>query len=187
MRPGAAGSLRAVALPVVVSTILAAPAMAGPCMAVTRNFGLCVAGTPWAHPEDDAAGRAEHDQFGDGMALRLDGVSLYPTEDLLAGDAVPPDATAAARLQAYLAVWEVDVLSEHGQEDFDHAPLSFAATYRTVQRYGDDAPSLQAVIVAGSAPHWLWLLMHGPTSKPLDDFQRRTREVASLVQLQPEE
>lgn len=131
MRPGTAGSLRAVALPVVMSTVVAAPAMAG----------------------------AE----------------------------LPAAATAAARLQAYLAIWEVDVLSEHGRDIFDHAPLSFAATYRTVQRYGDDAPSLQAVIVAGSASHWLWLLMHGPTTKPLDDFKRRTRDVASLVQLQPEE
>lgn len=187
MRSGAAGSLRAIALPVVMSTALAAPAMSEPCMAVTRNFGLCVAGTAWAHPEDDPAGRAEYDQFGDGMALRLDDVSLYPTEDVLAGDAMASDATPAARLQAELAHWEIDVLAEHGQDAFDHAPLSFAAAYRTVLLYGDDAPSLQAVIVAAAGARMVRLLLYGPETVPLEDFRRRTREVAALVRFQPEE
>lgn len=187
-RVGVPGSCaaRCAAAALLLATI-AAPALAEPCMGVTRNFGLCVAGTPWAHPEDDPAGRAGYDQFGDGMGLILDGLSLYPTEDLLAGDAVAPDATPAARLQADLALWEIDVLAEHGLETFDHAPLSFAAAYRTVLLYGDDAPSLQAVVAAAAGDRVVRLILHGPETMPLEDFQHRAREVAGLVRLQPEE
>lgn len=186
-RPGAALALRAAVLSGLLSAVFAAPALAGSCMPVTRNFGLCVAGTPWAEPEADPAGRAEHEQFGDGMALRLDGISLYPTEDILAGEALASDAAPAEILQADLAAWEIDVLAEHGLETFDHAALSFAAAYRTVLLYGDDAPSLQAVIIAAAGARKVRLLLYGPEMMPLEDFQRRAREVAGLVHLQPEE
>ena len=187
-RVGVQGSCaaRCAAAALLLATI-AAPALAEPCMPVTRNFGLCVAGTRWAEPDRDPAGRAEYAQFGDGMALHLDGISVYPAEDTIAGEAMAPDATPATLLQADLALWDTGALAGHGQEAFGHAPLSFAATYRTVLRYGDDAPSLQAVIVATAGARMVRLLLYGPETMPLEDFQRRAREVAGLVRLQPEE
>ena len=165
----------------------AGAALADPCMPVTRNFGLCVTGTAWADPAEDPAGRAEHEQFGDGIVLHLDGFSLDAAEDWIPTGTLRAGVPPAEVLQATLTHWETEVIAEHGQDSFDIAPLGFAVTLRTVLPYGDDAPSLQAVMVAASGPYLLRLALQGPGATPLPEFDSLARDLAGLVRLQAEE
>ncbi len=151
-------------------SLIAAPAAAQDCAPMTRHFVFCGAGTDWAG--------ARWDPAGDGATVVLDALRLDFAEDWLArDDALDPAAALEALLEAML---EGDTHEEMIRDGFAAGALSVARVIQTVAA-GGDAPVLRAAMIAEADGARIFLRLDAPVGLPLDEIDRRSREVAGLV------
>lgn len=152
--------------------LAAAPAQAGDCAGLTRHFQFCDAGSAWA--------AAEWEQFGDGAALHLDGLSFDFTEDWAGRRAAGPQPREVA-LAALVAPDPDFNRVLHGVDGFATGSLEVARAFETFA-LPDEGPVLRAVMIAEGGGAQVMLMLTGPKGMDLAEMDRRSREVAGLVQ-----
>ena len=144
-------------------------ALAQECAPMSRHFVFCDDGTDWAE--------AEWGQSGDGATIVLGDLRLDFTEDWMGRDDAQ-DAGAAL-------LNEMSADARHEQLSRDSFPAGELSVSRVIQTAsGDSDPAvLRATMIAGAGAGRILLRLEAPADLPVEEIDRRAREVAGLVRL----
>lgn len=147
-------------------------ALAQECAPMSRHFVFCDDGTDWAE--------AEWEQSGDGATIVLGDLRLDFTEDWMGRDDAQDAGTA---LTALLNKMTADARHEElSRDSFPAGELSVSRVIQTVS-VDSDPPVLRATMIAGAGAGRIVLRLEAPADLPVEEIDRRAREVAGLVRL----
>jgi hypothetical protein len=157
---------------------IATPALAEDCAGLTRHFNLCDAGTDWAS--------GEWEQFGDGATLHLGPIALDSVEDW-AGRQLGEASTPEAALDALIADKTDDEINVNLLRDVIETPhLHIARVIQTIT-FAGNPPIIRASMIAEGTDERVLIMLSAPATVPLDEIDRRSREVAALLRPTPVE
>jgi hypothetical protein len=147
-------------------------AFARECAPMSRHFAFCDDVTDWAE--------AEWEQSGDGATIALGDLRLEFTEDWVGRD----DAQdSGAAIDALLDEMTADATHEEIARDrFTAGDLTVVRVIQTIA-VDNDPPVLRAMMIAGAEAGRILLSLDAPAGLPVEEIDRRSREVAGLVRL----